>query len=709
MGLRSRLADIIRGKASLGELRKAETAFDFIEHGADWAPKKYGTYYATNVPAYRAVQVRSDAIASARLLIGAESINAESGRKEFLPVEDTHTAQELLDRVNPWYTRGDMWRQTEAYLLLYGAAYWFIAPASNGQQSIWGLHPDSMNVIPGRGGGPEAWIDHFEYHIGGRILKLPVDQVLWFRRFNPMEEFAGLSHIAPVRLGLDMGHEALLYNRQFFKNGVQLNSVAFAIPGMIAPEEVEAFYKRLDDRFVGAKNAHRPILVPGGNGAAGPGVSVQNLGFSQKDMEFVSSLNWTVADAARAFGVPPPMLYAETQSKYANVHEWNGDFYRTTIMPEWDYLASTIQERLLPILGFPDLSCRFDFTDNLAIQESMTLLRDADRNDVSAGIMTVNEVRESRGLPAVPWGDAPNNPFMSDPSSGGPLPLDDNDEPKPKEKSYRKFGPRIDREYLSKAYSLKLRGFEREFDRLQQRLFTEQQRAITTLVAEGVPPSAVFVEAHWIERWAKTAMPLYETVMKASGEEVARRFGLFRNEKQVGNNPPAFSLAHPEVQKWLKRRVELWSTLVNEETGKLINQEINEANLAGESIPEIQARLEKVFRFNDKVRTERIARTEMLSTSNQGHLAAYEQSGVVNRIQWLATKDSRTRDTHAAADGQTVELGQPFKVGNASLDAPGVGEGGTLAPPEEVINCRCVTIPVLDRRSVDYRTAAYLA
>lgn len=56
--------------------------------------------------------------------------------------------------------------------------------------------------------------------------------------------------------------------------------------------------------------------------------------------------------------------------------------------------------------------------------------------------------------------------------------------------------------------------------------------------------------------------------------------------------------------------------------------------------------------------------------------------------QWVARHDERTRDTHAAADGQRVPVGQPFSVGGASLDHPGDRRG----PAGEVINCRCVTI-----------------
>ena len=146
------------------------------------------------------------------------------------------------------------------------------------------------------------------------------------------------------------------------------------------------------------------------------------------------------------------------------------------------------------------------------------------------------------------------------------------------------------------------------------------------------------------------------------------------------------------VQQWIDARLNLWSRLTNDETGRLLNQEVIAALDAGESIREMQVRVEKVFNFNDVVRSERIARTEMLSASNRGALEAYRQSGVVERKRWLAARDDRTRDAHAEANGQTVALDVPFLVMGESVMAPGEGSAANS------INCRCTIVPLLERR-----------
>lgn len=94
------------------------------------------------------------------------------------------------------------------------------------------------------------------------------------------------------------------------------------------------------------------------------------------------------------------------------------------------------------------------------------------------------------------------------------------------------------------------------------------------------------------------------------------------------------------------------------------------------------------------MRAETIARTETMRTLNEARQEATEQviedtgidPGNVTRT-WMATLDNRTRDTHAAMNGQVVGMDEPFvSPSGATLMFPGDPD----APPEETINCRCV-------------------
>lgn len=97
-----------------------------------------------------------------------------------------------------------------------------------------------------------------------------------------------------------------------------------------------------------------------------------------------------------------------------------------------------------------------------------------------------------------------------------------------------------------------------------------------------------------------------------------------------------------------------------------------------------------------KLRGETIARTETMAALNQAQIDAFQQaidSGAIRRQDvrkaWLATKDSRTRDTHAALDGDSVGIDERFANG---LLYPGDPSGAA----SELINCRCTMLLRVD-------------
>ena len=93
-----------------------------------------------------------------------------------------------------------------------------------------------------------------------------------------------------------------------------------------------------------------------------------------------------------------------------------------------------------------------------------------------------------------------------------------------------------------------------------------------------------------------------------------------------------------------------------------------------------------------RARATTIARTETATASSVVQQQSAEQLndalGLGLMKTWTATSDDRTRESHAAADGQRVAIDGVFTVGGAELRHPSDPDG----PPEEVINCRCVVV-----------------
>jgi hypothetical protein len=112
-----------------------------------------------------------------------------------------------------------------------------------------------------------------------------------------------------------------------------------------------------------------------------------------------------------------------------------------------------------------------------------------------------------------------------------------------------------------------------------------------------------------------------------------------------------------------------------------------------------------VSRYKDnalRYRGEAIARTEAIQSLNRSQHEALKQavdSGAITEANvkrvWDSAGDAKVRPTHAALDGQTVSLDEPFtSPSGARLLFPGDASLG--AGPEELVNCRCVIRTAVD-------------
>lgn len=118
-----------------------------------------------------------------------------------------------------------------------------------------------------------------------------------------------------------------------------------------------------------------------------------------------------------------------------------------------------------------------------------------------------------------------------------------------------------------------------------------------------------------------------------------------------------------------------------------INNTITHSILNGDSIQKTANRLQGVSSMdeNSAIRT---ARTAMTAAENLGRNEGFQElkkKGIPSRLQWSATHDNRTRDTHILLDGQFQDEDGKFRVEGYEIQFP----GDPAAEPEMVYNCRC--------------------
>ena len=118
-------------------------------------------------------------------------------------------------------------------------------------------------------------------------------------------------------------------------------------------------------------------------------------------------------------------------------------------------------------------------------------------------------------------------------------------------------------------------------------------------------------------------------------------------------------------------------------TRKTVETGINE----GWGMEKIARSIKKEVADIDLWKAMRIARTEVISASNEGvKIGAEDLPGNKEKV-WISTFDDRSRPDHMAMDGVRVPYGENFTLpSGVQLEYPGDQK---VNAPEETINCRC--------------------
>jgi HK97 family phage portal protein len=360
--------------------------------GQEWRPREYLNYYPTSENIFAAVNIRANALGRAHFIANTMG---ENGRP--VPLSSTHPAQRLLNKPNPWMTSVFMKRLMEIHLCMQGAAYWNIEISDAGEFELWPIpRPDRMRELPGEG---SEYVKGYVYEGAHRDRAFLPEEIVAFKYPNPIEQRAGQAPIAPLRLTDDMGQAARKYNRQVFANGGVPDFVIFA-DEQVSDQQAKDFYARWDERYGGQNNAHRPAIMGGGR-------DIKPLAFNQREAEFIEGLQWTVEATARVMQVPQPMLGSLREATLANVEALERIFWRQTMQPECHFIAAHLQEDLMPRIAQDGVIVTCDFGDIDVLQESEDLRVQRETAHLNANVVTINEVRASRNMPPVPWGDEP--------------------------------------------------------------------------------------------------------------------------------------------------------------------------------------------------------------------------------------------------------------------------------------------------------------
>lgn len=159
-----------------------------------------------------------------------------------------------------------------------------------------------------------------------------------------------------------------------------------------------------------------------------------------------------------------------------------------------------------------------------------------------------------------------------------------------------------------------------------------------------------------------------------------------------------FDLTHPIPQSVLDKLGARVAGTITDAAREPVAAAIATSWAEGASVPQTAAAIQTAVDGVAGYKATMLARTDLIGMSNaSGQWAVHQlndasqQAGegtVIATKTWMSAGDDRVRETHQEAEGQTVPIGDPYQVGDATLMFPGDPDG----PDEECINCRCVEL-----------------
>lgn len=667
---------------------------------------------AYNSWVYACVKKRSQEIANIKL-----RLYQRKNEDEVVEMKK-HDVLDLLDRVNEFMTRYDLFELTSIYWDLTGEAFWWKLRDSNSKVvSIYPyLSPVNMQVVP----NPETFISGYIYSIPGTGKQIPFEakDIIHFKYPNPINPYRGISPVKAAEFAIASDREALKWNWRFFKNQAKPGGV-IKVPGTLSQDQYDRIKAQWESMHGGAENAHKVAIIEAGG-------EFTETGISQKDMDFLKQREFGRDEIFAVFGVPKGVITADDVNR-ATAETHKAIFVEETIVPILRKITCYLNEFLLP--DYSDDTLFFDFDDPSPRNVEGDLAYYA--NAIMNGWMSPNEVRREEGFEDFEGGDAVFLPMamieVGRVTKAGrkvfnirrlkrtgqevltdkinekikenfkeisiSLGIQNKKNSKPeikKAKRELKFTEEM-KEMIWNKMILKLNREELIMKKKLIIQFGRQEKEVLGSVAEKEYKkiSFSFDESNETGVFIDVFKPLIVEFIKNHGEDAFDLLGL-----------EGFNVNSADIVSFLKKDGLKFAKEVNAVTKDKILKAISDGTEAGEGIIQIKDRVKEVFTEAKDSRAFAIARTESSRASNFGITEGYRQSKVVKGKEWVTAFDERTCDYCLAMNGKIVNLennffdeGDDFKPRGTDkpmdLDYADVGE-----PPLHA-NCRCTTIPVL--------------
>ncbi len=327
-----------------------------------------------------------------------------------------HPLVQLLKRPNPQQSGSAFIEAVIGFMETAGNSYIErVGLPNRAPVELWVKRPDRMRVIP----DPTTLIRGYEYEVGGQKLRYDAWQIRHLRKWNPSDDWYGLSPLAAAARGIDTFNGGQAHNLALIQNGAR-PSGAWVTNQRLTDQQFSRLREQLDDAAAMARRG-RPMLVE-------DGTSWQELGLSPRDLDFLAGQQDAARQIHAAFGVHP-VITGLSEGTFENQKQALRSLTITTVLPFVEYLTEELNAWLAPLYG-PNVRIAYDRDAYSSMAEDQESLWARAEIGFKTGFITRNEARHLLGYEPVDDGDTfstPANVTMTDADEPDSPDLSDDD------------------------------------------------------------------------------------------------------------------------------------------------------------------------------------------------------------------------------------------------------------------------------------------
>ena len=613
--------------------------------------------YATQANLHAVVSFLADSVAQLPLKVYVRDAETERKRDR-----DSVIAQ-LLWRPNADQTAYEFINAVMVEYLLMGMVALWLLPDADSQSGY------QLRVIPREWVAEQKNLTNYAPNKlvvrtgNGGSIELNKDEFILLRMYSPGNPGGYQSPIAALRQTLGEQVQADKFRTEVWSSSGRFNAY------ITRPKDVQPWDDTQREKFV---KAFREAWGRGGENAGKmplleDGMEIKPYQFNAKEAQYAETKQLSREDVAAAYHVNPSLIWHSSTQTYASAKDNARALYADCLGPILQMIQQRFNSFLLPMVGAtPNTYVEFDLSEKLkgSFEERASILQSA----VGGPYMTRNEARADNNLPPVEGGDELITP-LNVVTGGQASPQDTHmDEQEPMTLQHGLKACECP-ECKAAAEPIRIKAVssqeeDAEMSEALAKFFKRQANAILPKIGAG--SDKWWNQDRWDSELADDITPFMNDIADAHGKEMGEKLGIEYNTEQT--------------RAWLRKCAEGRATAINTATYRKLSEaiETDDEERTPAHVLEVRENADAP-RLGGKLARD-IAGWAMVREA----IHQAEQQGVEKRVQKQWVTGENARPSHAAMDGEIVDIDEPFSNG---CDWP----GDDSADPDETCGCNCST------------------